>query len=529
MNRLLVAHCWHLRRFVVMVVLFLCANAGIMVHAVTSLDSVFDQWRHLSTDSLYHKGVSFNTQGHEDSALICFSICNHRSVNAMSDDEKSLVVKSLTTSARLYFRFFEYGKAYEQLARAMQICGDKNMGDCMTGVYMEQGALLMTYAHQKPSDENFSLAENAYRKAFWSALKHRQWGSLFTAFFNLGNHLYGAWRVVEMRNELNAFINAPIPKGVKYDDYMHSFHNGLCHVLDGDFGRAREAFRKQLSQLPDAENANIFKFETYAALVKSFVFENQIDSAIHYELIMRDLAVENHMRDGEAVTARDLADFYLQMGDSAMSAHYNNLALEYKDSLLAGNDLDKVSALNFMSQLLKQEARFQRQERLTHWLAVGLIAIVMVGLGLILLWWFSLRRNISVRQQPAAIPTVKYQNSTLGNEEKMTLKSRIQQVLERVDVVCDQSFCLNQLAELCDSNPKYVSQVINELYGCNFSSLVSSLRVKEACRRMADKENYANLSLEGIAFSVGFKSRVTMYQAFKKFIGMTPTDYQNSL
>ncbi len=448
----------------------------------------------------------------------------------MSNEEKSIVVKSLTTSARLYFRFFEYGKAYEQLTRAMKICGDKNMGDCMTGVYMEQGALLMTYAHQKPTDENFNHAEEAYRKAFWSALKYQQWGSLFTAFFNLGNHLYGARRIADMRNELKAFIQAPIPQGVKNYGYMHSFHDGLLHVLNGDYDSAREAFKRQLNQLPDGENSNIFKFETYAALVKSFVFENQIDSAIHYELFMRDLAVETHMRDGEAITAHDLADFYQQMGDSAMSARYSNLALKHKDALLAGNDLDKVSALNFMSQLLQQEARFQRQERLNHWLVVGLIAVSLIVMGLLLVWWLSLRRrNTAQGQHHAATPAVKYQSSALSDDEKLALKARIQQVLERVDVVCEQSFCLNQLAELCDSNPKYVSQVINELYGCNFTSLVSSLRVKEACRRMADKENYGNLSLEGIAFSVGFKSRVTMYQAFKKFMGMTPTDYRNSL
>lgn len=503
---------------------------GFAVKAATKLDSVYAHWWQMPTDSLYHKGLDFNNQHHEDSALICFTICADRPVSSMSTQEKSLVVKSLTMSARLYFRFFEYGKAYEQLAKAMTICGDKDMGDCMTGVYMEQGALLMTYAHQKPDSDNFSRAEQAYRKAFWSALKYEQWESLQTAFFNLGNYLYGTHRLSDMRKELDAFIQAPIPSDRLNYDYMRSFHHGLCHILNGDHVKAREAFRKQLTQVADTKHANIYKFEAYTALVKSFAFENKIDSAIHYELIMHKLAVDTHMKDGEVVTARDLATFYQQLGDTAMSARYSDLALRGKDTLLAVNDLDKVSALDFVSQLLKQEARYQRQERLSQWLGAVLISVLVILAALFAFWWFYKRRSNAEPEnvQPEA-PTVKYQNSSLSEEEKKMLQARIKQILENNDVVYEQSFCLNLLAELCESNPKYISQVINELYGHNFTTLVSSLRVKEACRRMADKANYGNLSLEGIAFSVGFKSRVTMYQAFKKVMGMTPTEYQNSL
>lgn len=512
----------------------LCLGLPLALSGENRLDSVYDRWHSLPTDSLYAKGIDYYGGHQEDSALICFTICANRPVSSMSRDEKALVVKSLTISARLYFRFYEYGKAYEQLARAMTVCGDEDMGDCMTGVYMEQGALLMTYAHQKPTNENFRQGEEAYRKAFWSALKYRQWPSLQTAFFNLGNRLYGVERLPEMSRELDAFIKAPIPHDIPGYHYMRNFHQGLCQVLKGDHVAARQAFRQQLGNTPDGQYANIYRFEAYTALVKSFAFEERLDSAVHYELLMRRLAIDTGMKDGEALTARDLADFYTQLGDTATAARYSNAALHSKDSLLAVNNLDQVSALNFVSQLLKQEARIQRQEALSRWLVIGLIIATVAALVLTALWWFVWRRrevdvNTSIDQPGAETHAVKYQTSALDDEKKQSLKERIQQVLENDGSVYEQSFCLNQLAELCDSNAKYISQVINELYGCNFTSLVRSLRVKEACRRMADKENYGNLSLEGIAFSVGFKSRVTMYQAFKKEMGMTPAEYQNTL
>lgn len=390
----------------------------------------------------------------------------------------------------------------------------------------------MTYAHQRPTDENFSQAEEAYRKAFWSALKYQQWPSLQTAFFNLGNYLYGVERLSEMRRELDAFIGAAVPADVPGYEYMRSFHQGLCQVLQGNHTAARQAFRKQLRHAPEGQYANIYRFEAYTAMVKSFAFEGRIDSAIHYELLMRRLAIDTHMKDGEALTARDLADFYTQLGDTATASRYNDAALRSKDSLMAVNNLDKVSALNFVGQLLRQEARMQRQQLISRWLVIGLIAVSAIAVLLIVLWWLMWHRRkadtgMDVPQESS--PVVKYRSSALGDQEKLTLKEKIRHVLEDDEAVYQPTFCLNQMAELCGSNAKYISQVINELYGCNFTTLIRSLRVKEACRRISDKANYGNLSLEGIAFSVGFKSRVTMYQAFKKEIGMTPTEYQNSL
>ncbi len=520
--------------FEFILVLLLCWAMPLLVSAENQLDSVYSRWRTLATDSLFSKGIGYYSNHQEDSALICFTICANRKVSSMSTHEKSLVVQSLTLSARLYFRFFEYGKASEQLSQAMAICGDQDMGDCMTSVYMEQGALLMTYAHQKPKDENFRQAETAYRNAFWSALKHKQWSSLQTAFFNLGNYLYGKQRVADMRQELDAFAQAPIPDNEPRSRYMHSFHRGLHHVLAGDNELARAAFHQQLRDVPADNYANIYQFEAYTALVKSFAFEQRLDSAIHYELLMRKLAIATHMKDGEAITARDLADFYGQLGDTALSSHYADIALRSKDSLLAVNNLDQVSALNFVSQLIKQEARIRRQEQLSHWLALGLVSLGLVGAVIVSFWWFFWRRRYATQPLQGKLgdeaePSAKYQSSALDDETKHQLKQKIQHILEESDTIYDQDFCLNELAELCGSNSKYVSQVINEVYGCNFSTLISSLRVKEACRRMADTENYGNLSLEGIAFSVGFKSRVTMYQAFKKNMGMTPTEYQKSL
>lgn len=82
------------------------------------------------------------------------------------------------------------------------------------------------------------------------------------------------------------------------------------------------------------------------------------------------------------------------------------------------------------------------------------------------------------------------------------------------------------LAELVESNTSYVSRTVNATYGCNFSTMLSTLRIREACRRINTPERYGQYTLETISESVGFKSRATFLTAFKRVTGLLPSEYQ---
>ncbi len=93
--------------------------------------------------------------------------------------------------------------------------------------------------------------------------------------------------------------------------------------------------------------------------------------------------------------------------------------------------------------------------------------------------------------------------------------------------LCD--FSANQLAAKVGVNYKYISQVINERMQCSFSNLLNKYRIKEACKRIEDKEHYSGFTLEAIGNSVGFKSRSSFIAAFKQVTGLTPFDFQRNI
>lgn len=98
--------------------------------------------------------------------------------------------------------------------------------------------------------------------------------------------------------------------------------------------------------------------------------------------------------------------------------------------------------------------------------------------------------------------------------------------MENNEEIFQPGFSIERLASLVSSKYRYVSQVIHERFDCNFNTFLNEYRIKEACKRMNDTEHYGNLTIEAISSGVGFKSRTSFVTSFKRFTGLTPSEYQ---
>lgn len=137
----------------------------------------------------------------------------------------------------------------------------------------------------------------------------------------------------------------------------------------------------------------------------------------------------------------------------------------------------------------------------------------------------SLEDELEQYKQKDSQKKEKYQYNNLDEADKARLCEQILAVMENSPEILSSDFTVERLAQMVGSKYKYVSQVINETYGCNFSTFINEYRIKEACRRIGDREHYGNLTIEAIAHEVGFKSRTTFIASFKKVTGLTPSEY----
>jgi AraC-like DNA-binding protein/NADH:ubiquinone oxidoreductase subunit 6 (subunit J) len=91
----------------------------------------------------------------------------------------------------------------------------------------------------------------------------------------------------------------------------------------------------------------------------------------------------------------------------------------------------------------------------------------------------------------------------------------------------DPELSLSTLAKDLKMNRGQLSQLINEGIGENFYDFINKYRIEEVKKLMADPE-MENFNLLGIAFEAGFKSKSTFNLIFKRFTGLTPTQYRKN-
>ena len=122
----------------------------------------------------------------------------------------------------------------------------------------------------------------------------------------------------------------------------------------------------------------------------------------------------------------------------------------------------------------------------------------------------------------------KYTSSLLSEEQKIQIKELISCYFNSSKNFLHQDYSIYDLANDLKINRNYISQVINEKLHKNFSSLLNEYRIKEARKILSESSNL-KFTIESIAESVGYKSKTTFNNAFKKFVGVTPSFYINSI
>lgn len=83
---------------------------------------------------------------------------------------------------------------------------------------------------------------------------------------------------------------------------------------------------------------------------------------------------------------------------------------------------------------------------------------------------------------------------------------------------------LDSIASEFKTTPSYVSAVIKQKLGINFSKYISNLRVTEAMRLLEETKE----PISDILVKSGFNSKQAFYRTFKSIAGMTPSEYRAS-
>ena len=125
------------------------------------------------------------------------------------------------------------------------------------------------------------------------------------------------------------------------------------------------------------------------------------------------------------------------------------------------------------------------------------------------------------------VTKTKYEGSTLSNETILTCKSELVRLMEEEKMFLDSKLTIGKIAEALNVPRQYISEVLSHHMNTNFQNFVNEYRVNEFIRRLEDDQN-DRFTLLSLALESGFNSKSSFNSIFKKFKGLTPTQYRLS-
>jgi AraC-like DNA-binding protein len=156
----------------------------------------------------------------------------------------------------------------------------------------------------------------------------------------------------------------------------------------------------------------------------------------------------------------------------------------------------------------------------------------LFALGGILITFVHISYYAGQRLFPSFFITLKsrikkknYERSIAGNLDTEIIRNRLLDLMEDEKIYLDYNISLNSVAESLSIKPRQFSQILNTAFRASFWDFINKYRIEEAARIIKEDTESNILS---ICYRTGFSSKSSFNTAFKKFTGVTPTEYRST-
>lgn len=123
------------------------------------------------------------------------------------------------------------------------------------------------------------------------------------------------------------------------------------------------------------------------------------------------------------------------------------------------------------------------------------------------------------------LSTLKYNKTKLEAAYLENTITQLKQVMETEKIYLASDIKLQQVAEKIDIPRHHISQALNQHLGKTFHEFINQYRIEYACQLLQMPR--PNLSIKTVMYESGFNNRASFNNNFKKFKGMTASQYLN--
>lgn len=407
-----------------------------------------------------------------------------------------------------------------------------------------------------------------YKKANRTAISHRDEDMIATTSANLAKAYCYVGDIEKARKYLNIQMLHPLQDPAQ-NRYTVCINQALISRIDKNYSAAKYYLDRAMETVTFHKMGDGLKAEILNEYGKVANSMNENEKAIAYykQAVRAASSTSNYEILNESYHL--LSDTYKKLNMADSTRIYQSLYLNLSDSIFNKQRFNKGNNSLFEYENQITDEHIGNLKHTIQWLAVAVVFALII-LSVIYYYHRKLRNNhrilvqnnlelikqndenkkireadknkiISLQNKISEFQKDKETGSNddtsklaaqqtnelpLDSDFIIELQKRILDVMDHIETISNPDFNLVKLSKLVQSNTRYVSFVINEVYGKNFKTFLNEYRIREASRRLMDEKNYGNLTILAIAETVGFTSLNGFTIAFKKIVGMTPSAFR---
>lgn len=547
--------------------------------AITKYSAFARQHDKMPSEKIMTAAARLENAGDEDKAIVLYTLVCNRFNKDLPEKEKQICILAHVKVGILYVNRAEYTKAFDtevEGVKLSEMCKEKKYNSQLYNVI---GSIYTYYF-------DYEKAINYYKKALAFCKDYPDKITEYKILTNLTNMYTNKRDISEAKKYLEKAERLRDRKNATYA-FMTEYTKGRIEMMEGKYNNQAERYKRLAVFAEKRKLPARFRCFAYQEIYLIYERLGNRDSLEKYLHICYEEAKRTDVLPAFITTLKELADLYEKNGDIKTASKYRAIYISSRDSIQNVRKFDMAKNKLFLHEVEKTAKEIdalheKEQERARtiryQWIALSIVLLFTLSIGIFLTIvnrqkkklhssYLNLfrqnRENLNMQKELEQLykdttaeleeksslirklqaelqehdkteaksatddTTAKYHTSNLNEEGQKMIARKIVSVMEETTEYCRTDFTLDRLAELVGSNSKYVSQVINDSFKKNFNAFINTYRIQLARERLIDVENYGNLTIKGIAESVGFKSPTTFINVFKKMVGLTPSMYQN--
>lgn len=506
------------------IVLALLSLAAVVVFA-QSAGSLGRRLAGVAVDKINSEGDRCLEEGKVDSAMAYYMVAAGRYDSAMDKDDKFSCVDALNNIGAIkFFLHHDYIQAFSYLTKGLEISEETGYDKIKAKIYVNLAGVHTIFGDS-------AVAARLMSEAFRISKEQHDWYIYTAAFIDLANHLAVNDNLAGMKDEADDFSSTSIPDSIKMKNYALWLCRGVKLYQQGRYDDCLKALKSAAGHVkPDLQEKICLHIVDMLA-AKAYAAKGMYGMAVKRlkSNMTADIPIYSLYNSYKALSA-----FYAKMGAADSSEAYRVKYLLINDTTLSYSDYMRIRdhECRFLPARVMGELDTSGASGISGGLIAVLLAFVSASAAGTMIWLRSRsRRKAKAGGRPTAgrATSVRHsggvQQTTEPDEKTQELARMIRQFMETSAEIYQQDFSLEKMAAMLGIHTRTASRVINEVFGINFSTLLSQYRIEEACRRLSSPE-YANVTIQAVAVDIGFRSRSNFAMVFKKFTGVSPNEYQ---